>query len=113
MKTVILNERRDNALLIKHNNIIKTTAEWAEHYNMPRVTLAKWLRDVGPEIAFQRAEARTAKPPKKAPVEAAPNWSAPLPSYDPDLEVKNRLRNWSNRFTRDEIEVKAKMMRLA
>jgi hypothetical protein len=113
MKVTKLNERRECAILIKCDGITKTIGEWAEHFKMPKVTLAKWVRDMGAQKAFERAAARKAQPPKKAPVEPNPNWSAPLPSYDPDLENKNRLRNWSNRFTPDEIQVKAKMMRLA
>lgn len=113
MKTEILKERRECAILIRHNNTVKTIGEWAQHFNMPKVTLAKWVRDMGPEKAFQRAMAREARPPKKPPVESNPNWSAPLPIFDPELEPKNRLKSWSNRFTPEEIQVKAKMMRLA
>lgn len=113
MKVTKLDELRECAILIKCDDVTGTIGEWAEHFNMPKVTLAKWLRDMGPQKASERAAERKAKPPKKVPVEPNPNWNAPLPSYDPDLEPKNRLRSWSNRFTPDEIEVKAKMMRLA
>ena len=113
MKVTKLDELRECAILIECDGITGTIGEWAEHFNMPKVTLAKWLRDKGPQKAFEAAAVRVTKPPKKLPVESNPNWNAPLPSYDPDLEPKNRLRSWSKRFTPDEIEVKAKMMRLA
>jgi len=113
MKPEILNRQHGRKMLIRYNGMTKTVAEWAAYFNVSKGRFQNWLSRHGVEYAFKRGHQTEAERQDKTQDRRHGDWTTPLPRHDKDLEAKNRLHHWSNRFTPDEIAVKAKMMRLA
>ena len=112
-KPEILNRRHGKKMLIRYDGMIKTVAEWADYFNVSKGRFQNWLSRHGVEYAFERGHQTEEQRQNKTQDRRHGDWTRPIPAHDKDAEAKNRLHHWSNRFTPDEIAVKAKMMRLA
>lgn len=98
---------------ITYKGDTKHLSHWADLYKISHTAFSYWFHDYGIEIAVKLAcMSREERMEFKATLRGdEPKTMPELEPYDPDLELKNRIKYWKKQgMSKEEMITKARMI---